>query len=218
MENSMKRAFALTLTLALLVPAGASAQALWDAPSFMHAGAPPGLTLALTDSDPGDGLAFVALWRRAAAPVGLGFRAGLAEAPGDDLAALFGIDVSGALPGLGGANGPTAMWWTGGGVGVGNHFVASFPLGLAFGWTLEDESVAFIPYVGAHVVLDVHESVGADGPGRNNDNLDLEGVFDLGLDLSFPSGWVGRFGAALGGRESLGVGFRVPTGSAGGRR
>ncbi len=204
----MRRAFALTLTLALLAPARASAQAVWDAPSFMHAGSPPGLTLALTDSDPGDGLAFVALWRRAAAPVGLGFRAGLADA-GHDLAALFGIDVSGSLPGLGGTNGPTALWWTGAGVGIGDRFGASFPLGLVFGWTFEDESVAFIPYVGAHVVLDAREDVGND---RGDDNLDLEGVFDLGLDIAFPSGWVGRFGAALGGRESLGIGFRVPTG------
>lgn len=204
----MRRASALTLTLVLLAPAAASAQAVWDAPSFMHAGAPQGLTLAVTDSDPGDGLAFLALWRRAAAPVGLGFRAGLADA-GDDLAALFGIDVSGSLPGLGGANGPSALWWTGAGVGIGDRFSASFPLGLVFGWALDEESVAFIPYVGAHVVLDARDDA---GNGRDEDNLDLEGVFDFGLDLSFPSGWVGRFGAALGGRESLGIGFRVPTG------
>lgn len=204
----MRRVFALTLTLALLATARVSAQAVWDAPSFMHAATPSGLTLALTDSDPGSGLAFLAMWRRAAAPVGLGFRGGLAEAPGDDLAALFGVDVSGALPGIGGTNGPTALWWTGGGVTVGDRFAASFPLGLSFGWTLDDESVAFIPYVGAHVVLDVFE----DGPGDDDDNLDLEGVFDFGVDLSFPSGWVGRFGAALGGRESLGIGFRVPSG------
>jgi hypothetical protein len=208
----MRRAFATTLTLALLLPVGASAQ-VWDAPSFMHAGAPSGLTLALTDSDPGDGLGFLAIWRRDAAPIGLGFRGGIAEAYGDgDLAGLFGIDVSGALPGLGGENGPSALWWTGGGVTVAHDVAASFPLGLVFGWTLDDESVAFIPYVGAHVVLDVHGDNGPDGPGRDHDNLDLGAAVDLGLDLAFPSGWVGRFGAAFGDRESLGIGFRVPTG------
>ena len=209
----MRRPLAVALALALGAPMGAAAQAVWDAPSFMHAGAPPGLSLALTDSDPGDGLAFVALWRRAAAPIGLGFRFGLADQPGEDLAAIFGIDVSGSLPGLGGQNGPAALWWTGGGVGVGDHFVASFPLGLVFGWTLADEAVSFIPYVGAHVVLDAHEGVGGDGrPGGGNDNLDLEAAFDFGMDLAFPSGWVARFGAAVGDRESLGIGFRVPSG------
>jgi len=209
----MRPAFALTLTLALLAPAGASAQAVWDAPSFMHAAAPSGLTLALTDSNPGDGLAFLAMWRRAAVPVGLGFRGGIAEQPGDDgLAAVFGIDVSGALPGLGGASGPSALWWTGGGITLADRFLASFPLGLVFGWTLADDSVAFIPYVGAHVVLDVHEGAGPGAPGADDDNLDLEAAGDLGLDLSFPSGWVARFGATFGGRESLGIGFRIPTG------
>jgi hypothetical protein len=66
--------------------------------------------------------------------------------------------------------------------------------------------------VGAHVVLDIHDDPGPDGPGGNHDNLDLGAAFDLGLDLAFPSGWVGRFGAAFGDRESLGIGFRVPTG------
>ena len=200
----MRRVFALVLTLAFLAPAGASAQAVWDAPSFMRPGAPRGLSLALTDSDPGDGLGFLALWRRSAAPLGLGFRAGIADAPRDDLAALFGIDVSGSLPGLGGPDGPDALWWTGAGIVVASDFVASFPLGLVFGWTLADESVSFMPYAGAHVVLDVRD--------HENDDLDLNGVFDLGLDLGFPSGWIARFGAAVGGHDALGIGFRVPTG------
>jgi hypothetical protein len=52
------------------------------------------------------------------------------------------------------------------------------------------------------MVLDVMS-----GPG---DDMDLDGAVDLGLDLAFSQGWTFRFGAALGGREALGVGFRVP--------
>lgn len=195
---------AATLTLALLVPGTLSAQAAWDAPSFMRSGAPSGLTIALTDSDPGDGLAVLGLWRRSPAPLGIGFRAGIAEAPGDEVIGIFGLDVSGSLTGLTEPGGPEAMWWTGAGVGIGDDFFASFPLGLVFGWTGRDEGVSFMPYVGGHMVLDVMTA--------GDDDLDLDGAVDLGLDVGFQSGWMVRFGAALGGRESLGIGMRVPTG------
>jgi hypothetical protein len=53
------------------------------------------------------------------------------------------------------------------------------------------------------MVLDV-----VSGPG---DNLDLDGAVDLGLDLGFRTGWIARFSASIGGRDALGIGFRVPT-------
>ena len=191
------------LALALvLTPAGLSAQAAWDAPSFMRPGAPMGMTLALTDSDPGDGLGVLAVWRNAAAPTGIGFRAGLSEAPGDDVAGLFGIDVSGSLSGELGPGAPEAIWWTGAGVGVGDDLTASFPLGLVFGWTARDEGVSFMPYAGGHVVLDVFTG--------GDDDLDLDAAVDLGLDIAFSRGWTFRFGAAIGGRESLGIGVTIP--------
>lgn len=199
----MRRLLTTTLALAFLAPCAASAQAIWDAPSFMRSGSPAGLTIAVTDSDPGDGLAVLGLWRRAAAPTGIGFRAGIAEAPGDEVAGILGIDVSGSLTGLAEPGGPEAIWWTGAGFGIGDDFIASFPLGLVFGWTGRDEGVSFMPYAGGHVVLDVVT--------EGDDELDLEGVVDLGLDIAFESGWIARFGAALGGRESLGLGMRIPT-------
>lgn len=82
------------LVLGLLVASPGSAQAMWDAPSFLRPGAPPGLTLALTDSEPGDGFGVLALWRGAAVPSGLGFRAGVSEAPGDDVAVSFPLGVA----------------------------------------------------------------------------------------------------------------------------
>lgn len=156
----------------------------------------------LTDSDPGDGLGVLALWRSASAPAGLGFRAGVAEAPDDDVVGIFGIDVSGSLSGPMGPGAPEALWWTGAGIAVGDDVSASFPLGLVFGWIGREEGVSFMPYAGAHVALDVMS-----GPG---DDVDLDGAVDLGLDLAFDRGWTFRFGAAIGGRDALGIGFRVP--------
>ena len=188
------------LLLALLPPA-VSAQ-VWDAPSFMRPGAPSGLTLALTDADPGDGLGVVALWRKDTAPTGVGFRAGLAEGRGDDLVGLLGIDVSGSLSGTMGPGAPEAIWWAGAGVGLGEVLSASFPLGIVFGWTARDGEVSFMPYAGGHMVLDIV----SDGP----DEIDLDAVLDLGLDVGLSGGWIFRVGAALGGHESLGVGVRIP--------
>jgi len=200
--QTMGRIAGVSLIFGLLSPMSSSAQAVWDAPSFLHPGAPSGLTVAVTDANPGDGLGVLALWRRATAPTGLGFRAGISEAPDDDVVALFGVDVSGSLSGVMGANGPEALWWTGVGAAAGNDFAASLPLGLVFGWTGRDQGVSFMPYAGGHVVMDI--LIG------DRDDLDLEGAVDLGLDLAFASGWTFRFGAALGGRDALGIGVRVP--------
>lgn len=200
--TTKRRLLGYAALLTLLMPPSAAAQAAWDAPSFLRPGAPSDLTLALTDASPGDGLGVLAVWRNAAAPAGLGFRAGVSETGADDVVALFGVDISGSLSGAMGPNGPEALWWTGAGVGLGDDVSASFPLGIVFGWTGSDGGVSFMPYVGGHVVLDV-----MGGPG---DGLDLDGVVDLGLDLGFSTGWVVRFGAALGGRESLGIGMRIP--------
>lgn len=202
MKNTAPPLLRLAAILSILAPASVSAQAAWDAPSFMRPGAPSGLTLALTDASPGDGLGVLGLWRNSAAPTGLGFRAGVSEAGPDDVVALIGVDFSGSLSGRMGPGSPEALWWTGAGVGIGEDVSASFPLGIVFGWTGSDSGVSFMPYVGGHVVLDVFS-----GPG---DDLDLDGVVDLGVDLAFASGWIARFGAALGGRESLAIGMRVP--------
>lgn len=200
----MNRFAAFTVTIALLVPASVSGQAAWDAPSFMRPGAPAGLTLALTDTNRGDNLGFLGIWRSTAAPTGLGFRAGLADAPGDNVVALLGVDFSGSLSGVTGSSSPEAIWWTGVGMGIGDQVSASFPLGVVFGWTGHDEGVSFMPYAGGHVVLDVVSG--------SNDNIDLGAVVDLGLDLGFRTGWIARFGASIGDRGGLGIGFRIPQG------
>jgi len=136
--------------------------------------------------------------------VGLGYRAAVAEEAGSgDLAASFGIDVSGMLArGVEGSE-LDLMWWWGGGVGIGSETVVSFPLGIMLGWTGSGGEVMLSPYGGAHMVLDI-----ASGPG---DSLEFDAAVDLGLDLVLSSGLTVRFGASLGDRESIAAGLRLPT-------
>ena len=200
--RTLTRVVRSALALGLLCPVPSVAQGVWDAPSFVRPGAPLGLTLALTDSEPGDGRGVLALWRASPVPAGLGFRAGISEAPGDGVVAVLGVDVSGSLTRLVGLRGPAAIWWSGAGVGLGDGLSASFPLGAAFCWAGRSGGVSFMPSVGGHVVLDVLMG--------EQDDLALEGALDLGLDLAFSGGWVIRLGAAVGGRDALAIGVRVP--------
>ncbi len=97
------------------------------------------------------------------------------------------------------------MWWSGGGVGIGDETLVTIPLGLMIGWTGSGGEVSFSPYAGGHLNLDI-----ATGPG---DDVDLSAVVDLGIDLQFDSGWLIRFGAAVaeGARDALAIGVRLPT-------
>ena len=198
----MKRVWILAISSLLFVPAHTVAQVAWEAPAMMRPGAPSGLSLFLVEPHPGNELGALAIWRSAAAPVGLGFRGGIAEEPGGDVAGLVGLDVSGALNGWSSSGEPQVIWWTGAGLGFGSEVVASFPLGISLGWRGTDDGVSFMPNIGGHVVLDV-----ASGPG---DDVDIDGVIDLGLDVGFDSGFMVRFGAAVGDRDALAVGVRLP--------
>lgn len=187
---------------AVLVPCASNAQIVWDAPSLMRPGAPSGLSVLLLEAHPSDELGVLASWRNAPAPTGFGFRGGLAEDVGGDVAAMFGIDFSGSLSNLEGAGDPGVLWWTGAGMGVGDEFVISFPLGIVLGWRGSDEGVTFMPYAGGHASLDI-----ISGPG---DDLDLDASVDLGLDLGFRSGLMARVGVSVGGRDAIGIGVRIP--------
>jgi len=147
--------FAVVL-LCLLSPPRLSGQVVWDAPAFMRPGAPSGLSVLLIEAHPSNELGVLAIWRNAAAPTGVGLRGGLAEEQDGDMAAMVGIDFSGSLAGLGSAGDPDVLWWTGMGVGIGEEFVASFPLGLVLGWVRNDEGVTFMPYVGGGKVYADH--------------------------------------------------------------
>lgn len=203
-RNAKGWCLGLALASVLVTPHDSVAQIVWDTPSMMRPGAPSGLSILLLDAHPSDELGGMVGWRRAPAPVGLGLRAGLADEADGDLAAMFGLDVSGGLGSLDPDIGrPEVLWWSGIGMGIGDEVVASLPLGIVLGWRGSDEGVTFMPSLGAHLALDIMS-----GPG---DDLDLDGTVDLGLDVGFQSGLMFRLGAGIGGRDALAVGLRLPS-------
>lgn len=202
-EETVRRTLAVAaLTAVLAVPA--SAQIAWEAPALIGPAAPAGVSVFLIDADFG-GLGGLVTFRHDAGPVGLGYRFALADQGGADggVAVAGGVDISGYLATAVEGSEVDLVWWAGGGVGIGNETVATIPVGLALGWTGSGGTVRFSPYGGGHVALSV-----ASGPG---DNVDLGGVVDLGIDLEFDSGWLVRFGVAVGDREAIAIGARLPT-------
>jgi len=193
---------AVALLAALALPT--KAQVAWEAPAFLSPAAPAGVSVFLVDAA-GGGLGGLVTFRHSAGPVGLGYRFGLFDDEGvnDGIAIGGGFDVSGFLSrGVEGSE-VDLMWWSGGGLGIGDETLVTIPLGLILGWTGSGEDVTLSPYGGGHMALAI-SSV-------DNNSVDLIGVVDLGLDLTFPSGWLVRFGASVGDEESLALGVRLPT-------
>lgn len=199
----MRHASIATLFL-LLVSSPAAGQILWDSPALVSPAVPSGVSLFAVNPEGGD-IGGLFTFRHGAGPVGLGYRAAIAEESGSgDVAVSGGIDVSGFLA-RGIENSEVdVIWWGGGGVGIGNETFFTAPLGIMLGWTGSDGEVLLSPYGGAHVVLDL---TSIDG-----ESVRFDGVIDLGLDLVLGSGWMVRFGASLGDRESLALGVKLPGG------
>ena len=203
MPRTVLRTLAVTATLMALAST-AHAQIAWDSPALMSPTVPSGFSVFLMNPAGGD-LGVLGTLRASAGPVGLGFRAALADESGsDDLAFAGGVDVSGVLARAVEGSEVDVAWWSGAGLGVGNETVVTFPLGVSLGWSGEGGDVVFSPYGGGHVVLDF-----LTGPG---DSVRFDGVIDLGIDLVLRSGWMVRAGASLGDRESLALGMRIPSG------
>lgn len=211
----LQRSIVAALVALFLTSAQATAQVAWDAPSLMAPGAPAGWGVHLFDPDPGD-LGIFASWRGAAAPVGLGVRAGVAEGAGDDLAILGGVDVSGPIYAGTGDPPLDVIWFAGAGIAVEDDALLSFPAGISLGWAFQGDEVAFRPYVAPKVVLDAW--LGDDGdegrPGRfgNDDDLDLEAALEIGFDIAFSPAFALRFGASLADRDAVSAGIQLPGG------
>ncbi len=198
----MRRTLTVTLSFILLA-APAAGQVAWDSPALISPAVPSGFSLFVTNPAGGE-IGALGTFRHGAGPVGLGYRASLADESGGDIAVSGGVDVSGFLArGVEGSE-VDVIWWTGGGVGVGSESLFTVPLGIVLGWTGSGGDVLLSPYGGAHVVLDLSS---VDG-----DSLRFDAVIDLGLDVVLSSGWMIRAGASLGDRESLALGVKLPGG------
>lgn len=194
------------LLVAAVVPgASASAQIAWDSPALMSPAVPSGFSIFLVNPAGGD-LGALGTFRHSAGPVGLGYRAAIADEDfTDDIAFSAGVDVAGLLARAVEGSEIDVAWWSGAGLGVGDEVVFTFPLGISLGWSGTSGDVVLSPYGGGHVVLDFTTGGG--------DNVHFDGVVDFGLDLVLDSGWMVRVGASLGDRESLALGIRIPGGS-----
>jgi len=195
----------VTGVILLLMAAPARGQVAWDAPLLVAPNSPAGWGVYLVDPGPGpgDGIGVLSTWRGSTAPGGVGYRLGLAEGRGGGLAVYGGLDVSGHLVRHSAEFPLDVAWVTGGGLGVGDDILASFPLGVALGRDFESDGVWFNPYFGPRVVLDAW--FGDTHPPR--DELSLSLALDLGVDLAFDPGWAIRFGASVGDRRGLGIGM-----------
>ncbi len=197
-----------TLVVAAIVaaPSASRAQVAWDGPMLMAPGAPAGWGFHLVDPHPGDGLGGLATWRANPAPVGLGFRVGLFEGHRDDVALVGGVDVAGTLH-RGTDDAPfDVIWFLGAGMGIDDDIVASFPAGVAVGWSFSEPNLAFRPYVAPRMVLDAFFG----GDGNDSSELDLGIAFEIGADLAFSSSWAIRTAASFGDRDALSIGIALP--------
>jgi hypothetical protein len=167
--------------------------------------------------DPGEGLGFMARWHGGGADRRYGFRAGFAEDHGDDLVAFGGIDFSGTILDHTEEFPFDLVWVAGAGLGLGDHAILSFPLGVAMGRVLDEGDLRFHPYVAPRLILDayigdddIHSHHGDDFHQHNRDDMDLGFALDIGADFSPAGTWAVRFGASLGDRDGLAIGFSFP--------
>ncbi|MSR22138.1 MAG: hypothetical protein EXR92_01125 [Gemmatimonadetes bacterium] len=189
----------LTAVLALFIAVPAAAQVAWDAPLMVAPSTPLGWGVYLVDPSPGNGIGVMGTWRQGGM---MGFRGGLAEGPGDNLAGFGGVDLSGRLVDASDDFPLDVAWVTGAGLGFGNAVLLSFPVGVTVGRVLTSDDVRVNSYFAPRIVLDA--SLGDEGA---DDELDLVFAVDLGLDLAFTPSWSIRFGATVGDREALAIGF-----------
>lgn len=201
----------LGLVVGLGFAASAEAQIAWDAPLAVHPYQVSGWTVWVADADPAD-FAVIGQWRGASGETDFGLRAGIGEDRFDDVSVFGGVDVTGPLlrqsdPAFG------LDWVAGAGLGVSEDVLLSIPFGIVVGWDIPLESATLQPHAGPRVILDAwfgdDDSPGS-GPGRDDDDVDLELAVDLGVDLVFDSGWTLRFAGTAGGREALAIGVGLP--------
>lgn len=195
---------AVAAVFCCLVPLPASGQVAWESPLLVGPGTAGGLGIFLIEAHPGDGLGALVTWRRARAPGGIGFRAGIAEDGRDEISGFAGADLSSLWIRADSEFPLDVAWVVGMGVGVGDYMKLAFPLGLSLGRRVPLEGAEIVPYATPRLFLDAN--FGDRGP---EDDLDLGVAVDLGMDVVISSATAVRFGATLGDREALAIGLSL---------
>lgn len=186
----------------LLLAHPGAAQVAWDAPMMIAPGTPAGPSILLVEPHRTNELGVLGIWRAGAAPVGLGFRLGVAEDAFGDVSIFGGVDGGGTLHRNDQDFPLDVVWFAGGGVGIGGgDAVLSFPAGVSLGRWVGDDSVQVLPYLAPRIVLDAFL-----GDRTPDDDLDLSVAIDLGADFVFDPGWGIRFSGGIGDRDAVAVG------------
>lgn len=198
------------LSLALSLPSNAGAQVVWDGPMLVSPGAAAGWGLHLVDPHSGGGIGGLFTWRGNPAPVGMGFRVGVTEGMFQNAALLGGLDLAGAVYSADEDDfSVDVMWFAGAGFGLDDVVTLSFPLGMAVGWSFQDDNLALRPYVAPRMVLD---ALLGDLPAGANarDDFDLGFAAEVGVDLAWSSRFGVRAAGSFGDREAISVGVTFP--------
>lgn len=191
----MKARMLAIVFVALFAASSAQAQVAWDAPSFMPPR--PGDDIGLYLNDRGD-FGIEGIWRQHG-NLNLGLRLGYIDTPGDGIVTV-GAETWDLLAAAG-TTLPVDVGWT---LGVGAAFnggtTLGVPVGLTFGAPVVVGRLMLQPYLHPRLGVFLHSVA-------DDTHLDLEGMFDLGVDAVLNENLKLRIGASFGGNDALGVGL-----------
>lgn len=186
----------LTMVLAaLLVASSARAQVAWDAPSFLPPR--PGDDIGVYLSDIGD-FGIQGIWRQRG-NLNLGLRIGYIDTAGDGIIQV-GVESWDLLVAAGTALPVDVAWTLGAGASFNGGTSLEVPLGLTFGLPVDVDPVRLQVYAHPRLGVFVHSVA-------DNTTLDLEGLFDLGVDAVLNEDLKLRLGATFGGHDAFGIGL-----------
>ena len=182
------------IALAAFAP---SAQAQWDAPSFLAPRPSEDIGLYVLDTDGAD-LGIEGIWRQRG-NLNLGVRLGYLDTAGDGLV-VAGAETWGGIFSAGPDFPVDVSWTLGAGALIGDGVSFSVPAGLTIGRALVLTPISFQVYGHPRLALQA-SSV------DSNTDLDLHALFDLGADVYLSDNLTGRLGFTLGGVDAWGLGL-----------
>lgn len=188
------RAIAVIL-LSLVMASEARAQ--YDTPSFLPPRPGDDIGIYLSDIEGAD-FGLQGIWRQGG-NLNLGLRLGYIDFRRDDGAIVVGAESWGLLARADNQLPVDVAWTLGVGATFNDHTVLEVPLGLTIGRVLQLDALTLQPYAHPRIALFIAPD--------SNDEVDLEALFDLGVDAVVSDSWKLRVGATLGGRDAVGIGL-----------
>lgn len=192
----MKIRLLAMVLLALSAASSARAQVPWDAPSFMPPR--PGDDIGIYLSDIGD-FGIQGIWRQGG-NLNLGLRLGYIDRDLVDGTITVGAETWDLLVTAGDALPVDVAWTLGAGAAFNGGTTLGVPLGLTFGLPVDFDPFRLQFYAHPRLGLFVHSVA-------DNTNLELGGLFDLGVDALLNEDLKLRLGATFGHRDALGIGL-----------